>query len=231
MRRRLVALTVALIVVLPLSIVAARWQWTRHLERDTRNEQILASQAASVTTFPGPLGDGYQEADRYRRVRVHGTFLFDEQLLVRKSVLDGNVGFHVMTPFLTDTGVRLYVIRGWSEQPPATNSVASSIPIDAVLRIDAVLPNGQMRPSDLPPGQINWIDPEQLAKGRPFAPAVFDLVQPLDPNLIAIPGPETSSGPHVSYTFQWILIGLTAIVVYVRIMRRELQESRENCVL
>lgn len=231
MRRRLTALTLTLVVVLPLSVVAARWQWSRHLERDARNAQIVAAQAAPVAAYPGPLADGYQEADRYRRVRAHGSFVFDEQLFVRKSVVNGAVGYNVLTPFLTDSGVRLYVIRGWTERLPATNMSASSVPIDVVLRIDAVLPNGDMRPADLPPQEINWVDPDALAAGRSHAATVFDLVTPLDETLVPMPAPEINAGPHVSYTFQWILIGLTAIVVYVRVMRRELQDSRENWVL
>lgn len=228
MRRRLTALTVALILVLPLSVLAARWQWSRHLEREARNTQISTAQASAPVAYPGPLADGYQDGDRYRRVTAHGAFVFDEQLLVRKSVLDGTVGYNVMTPFLTDAGVRLYVIRGWSAEPPSVNVLASSVPMSVVLRIDSVFRNGVMRPADLPPGEINWIDPEALAAGRPHASALFDLMDPADPSLKMIPAPEISSGPHLSYTLQWILIGLTAVIVYVRVMRRELQESREN---
>ena len=228
MRRRLVALTLTLVVVLPLSAVAARWQWSRHIERDARNAQIVSAAAAPIVQYPGPLADGYQDVDRYRRVSVHGAFVWDEQQLVRKSVLNGTVGYDVMTPFLTDNGTRLYVVRGWSATASPDPSAVSTVPMNVVLRIDAIVPNGEFRPADLPAGEINWIDPKALAAGRPYAPAIFDLVSPTDPTLAAIPEPETSSGPHLSYTFQWILIGLTAVVVYVRVMRREFQDSREN---
>ena len=228
MRRRILALTTTVIVVLPLSVVAARWQWNRHLERDARNAQIAAAQAAPIAAYPGPLANGYQDSDRYRRISAQGQFVFAEQLLVRKSVVNGSVGFNVMTPFVTDTGVRLYVIRGWTDTPPQRTATASPVPLQVVLRIDAVRPNGDMRPNDLPAGEINWVDPLALAAGKPTSPAVFDLVEPMVPGLVPIPDPEISSGPHVSYTFQWILIGLTAVVVYIRVMRRELQDSREN---
>lgn len=225
MRRRLLALTVALVVVLPLSVVAARWQWSRHLERDARNAQIMAAREAAVEPFPGPLGDGYDDSDRYRRLEVRGQWLPTEQLLVRKSVVDGNVGFSVMTPFISEEGVRLYVVRGWSE----TDVVAPAEGSGTIeVRIEPVLPNGTMRPTDLPVGQINWLDPRALSAGRPHADAVFELVAPADPALVPIPVPELSAGPHVSYTIQWLLIGLTAIIVYFRVVRRELQESREN---
>ena len=227
MKRRLAALTAALIVVVPLSVVAARWQWSRHVERDSRNAQITLAQESPASPFPGPLADGYQASDRYRRIRVSGSFDYANQLLVRKSVVDGNVGFNILTPFVTDGGVELFVIRGWSEQPVARQT-RQSTETTVELRIQAVLPNGDMRPSDLPPDQINWVDPLELGRDRAVTDAVFELVSPADPALVTIPGPTITSGPHVSYTVQWILIGLTAVIVYVRVIRRELQDSREN---
>ena len=121
----------------------------------------------------------YQDSDRYRRISAQGQFVFAEQLLVRKSVVNGSVGFNVMTPFVTDTGVRLYVIRGWTDTPPQRTATASPVPLQVVLRIDAVRPNGDMRPNDLPAGEINWVDPLALAAGKPTSPAVFDLVEPV----------------------------------------------------
>lgn len=227
MKRRLAALTAALIVVVPLSVVAARWQWSRHVEREARNNQVVRALASPVTSFPGPLVDGYQDADRYRRIRVEGAFDFTQQLLVRKSVVNGNVGYSVMTPLVTKSGVTLFVIRGWSEAPigrPAMQRSDASV----VLRIQPVLPNGDMRPADLPPDQINWVDPLAIASGPAITDAVLELVTPSDASLVTIPGPTISSGPHVSYTVQWILIGLTAVIVYVRVTRRELQDFREN---
>lgn len=230
-RRRVVALTLTVMLVLPLSVVAARWQWTRHLEREAMNVQIESVRTASVEPFPGALADGYQDRDRYRNVSAQGSFVFDEQQLVRKSVVNGAVGFNVMTPFLTHDGVILYVVRGWTAEAAVESIHASSVPMTVVLRIQAVQPNGDMKPKDLPPGEINWVDPDALARGRTHASVVFELVDPIDPALVAIPAPITSSGPHLSYALQWMLIGITAVIVYVRLMRSEIQESRENWVL
>ena len=98
-RRRLSSLTVALIVVLPLSVIAARWQWNRHLERDAMNAAIVASEQAPPVPWQRLLGRGYREAVDWRRVTARGQWLPAEQVLVRKQVVDGEVGFTVMTPF------------------------------------------------------------------------------------------------------------------------------------
>jgi cytochrome oxidase assembly protein ShyY1 len=38
--------------------------------------------------------------------------------------------------------------------------------------------------------------------------------------------PEPESGPHLGYVGQWILIGITAVVAYVLILRRMREESQ-----
>lgn len=225
-RKRILALTGTLLVVLPISAIAANWQWNRHLAREARNQQIELATVTPATRYPGPLGDGYQDADRFRRLMVTGSWLPQETQYIRKTVVNGSVGFGVMTPFRSDTGQLLFIRRGWSDQPsaPALQTTAVTITV----RIEAVQPDGLMRPADLPRDQINWIDPETLAVGRPYVAATFDLIDPNQSVLVAIPAPTTSSGPHVGYTIHWILIGIAAIIIYIRLLRSELYGVVEN---
>ena len=226
LRRRLLALTAALVIVLPLSVVAARWQWSRHLERQELNASIQAVREAQPVTYPGPLRDGYQDDDRYLPMRVVGSWAASPQWLVRRSVVNGQVGFSLVTGFDSDAGDRLFVVRGWTRDPDLLSVPGGSTEI--LVRLQNPARERGSQPTDLPPNQINWIDPSQLANGLPHAEPVFELVEPVPQELVGIPLPEQESGPHVSYTIQWVLIGLTAIVVYVRVMRRELQDSSEN---
>ena len=225
-RKRLLALTGTLLLVLPISAIAANWQWNRHLAREARNLQIAQADASEAIAYPGPLQDGYDDADRFRRLVVSGTWIPSEQLFVRKQVVNGSVGFGVVTPFMSDTGDVLFVQRGWSAEPNADQPESTVVTI--TVRVQAVQPSGPMRPSDLPPGQVNWIDPTELAAGKPHADAVFDLIDPTDGTLVAIPAPEQSSGPHVGYTIHWILIGIAAVIIYVRLVRSEIYGVDEN---
>lgn len=230
-RRRLSSLTIALIVVLPLSVIAARWQWNRHLERDAMNAAIVASEQAPPMPWQRLLGQGYREAVDWRRVTARGQWLPAEQVLVRKQVVDGEVGFTVMTPFQDADGRLLYVMRGWV----APSSLGSLPPAPAgpqaiTLRVRPVEGAGPLGASDLPSGQLNRIDPALLAKGRAHVEALFELLNPMPAGLVALPWPELTSGPHLSYFVQWILIGLTAIIVYVRVFRSELRMDRDSAV-
>ena len=145
---------------------------------------------------------------------------------LRKAVVNGSVGFGVMTPFRAETGQLLLVQRGWNAEPTSIALPATSTTI--TVRVQAVQADGPMRPDDLPSGQINWIDPTELAAGRSHDSATFDLVDPIPNDLVALPAPTTSSGPHVGYTVHWILIGIAAIIIYIRLLRSELYGVDEN---
>lgn len=209
-------------MILPISAIAANWQWNRHIAREARNTQIASALAASPVSYPGPLTDGYQDRDQFMRVTVRGEWLSSEQMYVRKTVVNGSVGFGVVTPFKSDDGTLLFVVRGWAPEPTARLPRSKN---EVTVRIDAVRNDGASRPSDLPPGQVNWVEPSDLAGGRPYANAVFDLVEPTPTDLVALPAPEQSSGPHVGYTIHWILIGLAAVIIYGRLVRREFQDD------
>ena len=229
-RKRIAGLTAALIVVVPLSVIAAKWQWSRHLARDARNAAVTAAMHTNPVSAATLLSDGYQAADEWRRVTLDGSWVDAEQLLVRKQTVEGKVGFTVLTPFKQVSGRLAYVLVGWEADPQRVRLPAA--PTQIVARLRPVTGDGPMRPADLPDGQINRVVPDELAGTVPHDAVIFELVDPVPAGLTPIPLPELTDGPHVSYTGQWILIGLTAVVVYIRVVRRELHiddgEPSEN---
>lgn len=220
-------LTVALILVTPLSIVAARWQWSRHLERDALNAAVVSAETTAPVPWQQLAQRGVTAGAEWRRVTANGKWRTDQQWLVRKQVVDGEVGFTVLTPFITDDGATLAVLRGWVPSADAAIPPPPEGRVEVVLRLRLQHGDGEVRPADLPPGQINRVDPSMLTQGA-RSDAVFELLDPVPDGLVALPWPELTSGPHVSYFVQWILIGLTGVVVYVRVFRSEMQLSREG---
>ena len=227
-RRRIAGLTAALIVVVPLSVVAGRWQWQRHLERDAMNTAVLASEATAPVPWQALLGGGYRETADWRRVTATGTWVPAGQLLVRKQVVNGSVGYTVSTPFRAADGTLLYVMRGWI--PDATSTIPAP-PADTqtiTVRVRPVEGEGPIGAPDLPAGQVNRIDPAVLAKGAPHVEALFELLDPVPTGLVALPWPELSEGPHLGYVIQWALIGATAIFVYIRVMSAEVRPKEQE---
>lgn len=219
MQRRLAGLTAALVLTVPLSVVAAKWQWSRHLERGAMNAAVLAAEQTAAVPWQSLVRNGYSPAARWRQVSARGVWL-SEQLLVRKQVVNGNVGFNVLTPFRTDTGVVIYVLRGWVDESTKSPPAPPTSQQQVTLRVQSVHESGDAQPVDLPRGQINWVDPETLAAnaGVETVDAVFELVDPACKGIVPLPWPQLTAGPHVSYTVQWILIGVTSIVVYLRVL-------------
>ena len=54
-----------------------------------------------------------RDDDQYARVRATGRYDAAHQLLVRNRPLEGQVGYYVLTPLVTDAGPALLVDRGW----------------------------------------------------------------------------------------------------------------------
>lgn len=232
-RKRILALTLALVLVVPLSALAAKWQWSRHLSRDDRNAHITAAIGQRVAAWDVLLADGLQADEEWRRVNVPTQWVAGEQYLVRKQVVNGATGFTVVQGTRLPDGRLAYVLLGWTATAVPVD--VRTLPEQVVVRLRPVIGDEPVRPADLPEGQINRVDPQVLgnAAGLPVLDAVLELVSPVPTNLIAIPLPELDGGPHVSYTGQWILIGITGVVVYVILVRREFQEAASgdaNCV-
>ena len=240
-RKRLISLTVALIVVVPLSVLAARWQWNRHLERDARNAAVTFAEQTDPVAWATLEGGYGVPSTEWRRVIATGHWVPERQLLVRKQSVNGQVGFTVMTPFDTDMHRRILVLRGWL--PDTTDLTApGAIPAaptgtqTITLRVRVPSGDGLIHPSDLPAGQVNYVNPKAFEQQLDVTwwdhqggiDAVFELLDPVPAGLTPLPWPVLSSGPHLSYFVQWILIGCTAVVVYVRVFRSEWRRRDEE---
>jgi cytochrome oxidase assembly protein ShyY1 len=213
--KQLVALTLTVILVLPLAYVAANWQWSRHLERETRNSQIVNNSAKTMT-----LDELLTKSDisplQYTQIRVSGDVIDESQKFWRRQILNGQPGFVALVRVATDSG-EVAVARGWV-------AAAGSIP-DPNISLDApdvlnnvttrvrLAPSAEADPSDLPPGQTNSV-------GTMTDELFYLEVIQSDAPLLSIPAPEIESGPHLGYVGQWILIGITAVVAYIVILRR-----------
>ena len=229
-RNRIIALTIALVLMLPISVVAARWQWSRHLERDTLNALILnnAQESLSLADYSGTK---LLVTDEYRKTQISGRFIASSQKLLRKQTLNGEPGYFVLTLFVTDNGKTVLVNRGWvgavgRDVDPDVTLTPPTGSLDLTGRLRALTGEDQADPSDLPEGQTN--------SARTFASAVSLelIVEQLDGQeeygLVAIPLPETQAGPHLGYVGQWILIGLTSIVVYFTVLRNLRREHLQS---
>jgi cytochrome oxidase assembly protein ShyY1 len=195
--------------MVPLSYFAAQWQLDRHQQRDAEN--LLLQSALSVE--PQPIANFYDvEPDEFTRVLIDGDFSGSE-ILWRKQVQNGIPGFIVLQNVTLQNGKSLTLALGWTDDATFELGDDAELPLTGFVRF----PNSSgTSPSDVPPGQSNYIT--EMMRSTNFNFYIQSQTPPK--NLSKITLPEITSGPHLGYVGQWILIGIASIVIYVIALRR-----------
>jgi cytochrome oxidase assembly protein ShyY1 len=200
-------------------VLLSRWQFDRNEEAHAEVLRIEANyDAAPVTVSSALPGLGaWDPRLKWTPVRVEGSYLVDEQLLVRNRPYNGSPGFEVLCPILLDDGRVFVVDRGWV---PSGNEQDSpdAVPAPPTGRVSVM---ARLKPGEpelagrsAPAGQLATIRLDSVAArlGRPVytgAYGVLDSETPAPPERpLAAPRPELDEGPHLSYAIQWIAFAL-----------------------
>lgn len=223
----------AFVVAFALACVfLAEWQLERRTEAVHANDKIVAnydSVPAPVTSVL-PHRDSYPDAEEWRQVTLEGTYLVDEQLLVRTRALYGNPGFEVLTPLQLEDGTVFIVDRGWvpigtTQDTPDSIPAAPTGDVTVVARLK---PGEQRIPGrSAPEGQIATIELNDIQKilDTPMYTSAYGLMVSESPapsdRPKALPKPVIDEGPHLSYAFQWVVFGILAFVALAWAVRHE----------
>lgn len=238
--RQWVILTLVALALIPTMIKLGFWQLHRHEHKVALNAVISASLSAKPVpaeslTAPGRL---VPHDDLYRRVTAKGTYDTAHEVVVRRRTnADGEVGFHVLTPFDLDDGRVLMVNRGWI---PA-NGAQTAFPRIPAPAHGEVTVTGRLMPDEttgasgiknvagLPDRQVMLISSGQQAKslGKQVLGGYIEQTAPApkgdSPELL--PDPEHNDiGPHMAYAIQWWLFSAGVPVGWVVLVRRERRE-------
>ena len=235
-----VALTLLLVVLVPLSGVAADWQYHRWQSRKATNSTVATNSALPVVPLssvltPGQSVDGSTE---WRRVNVTGHYIPTSTLLLRRQVVNSVAGFVVVSPLITDDGHSVVIERGFIPLPDSGTAIAAPPPPSGAVQVvgrvrPAPVVDAEVHPSDLPADQVNRVDVAAIttATGKPGYGLVLEAIasEPVDSStLTPLPIPPLDEGPHLSYVGQWILIGIASIVIWIIMVRREAAHLRDE---
>ncbi|WP_058954915.1 SURF1 family cytochrome oxidase biogenesis protein [Kocuria rhizophila] len=203
----------------------AQWQMSRNDHLVAENTKITNNyDAPAYDPARGlPLFQDYDDSATWHPVRLEGTYLPEDTVLIRNRPHDGRVGYDVLVPLRTTEGPVVAVNRGWIPTDDSANGMPSAVPappagtvtVTARLRpseatVDRGAPEGQAASIDLPALSSRW--GEDLATG-----GYGDLVSE-DPSAAHTPQPgerpEVSYGPHLSYSMQWYAFAVLVFVAY-----------------
>ncbi|MEN9741280.1 MAG: hypothetical protein RIR66_236, partial [Actinomycetota bacterium] len=207
------------------------WQYRRLATRQEFNAQIINAQKLPATDFNSITQNGQiqSQADLWRTVTATGSFLVDEQYLLRKRSLESEAGLWVVSPFKTVDGQVITVVRGWTAagasatvSPPLSDLNSEQVTLTGRLR--EINPKYFEEPADLPRGQRMGIDPKY---GDAYLELVSSIPQLNNPEIVSLPMPTLTDGPHHSYALQWLLFIVMLDGGYLILLRNDLIERRK----
>lgn len=204
-------------------VALSQWQWGRLEEVKAENAKVASNWDAA----PQPLAEvltnrtDWDDADKWTPVELRGSYLVDDQVLVRNRPLNGQPGFDVLTPLLLENGSVFVVDRGWvptgsNQDYPDVVPAPPAGEVSVIARLKAGEPTLPNRSA--PEGQVATVHLPTIAESTD-APTYVNAYGLLDRETPAVadrpvpaPKPPEDEGPHLSYALQWIAFGLMAFL-------------------
>ncbi|CAB4667482.1 unannotated protein [freshwater metagenome] len=225
--RRWISFSLLVIGVIVGFGLLSQWQWSRAEAKRIDRIALESASFASPTALPEKRI--LKDSQEWSRFNVTGRFVATDQVVVRKRPLNGTNGFWVMTIFETNTGIALWVNRGWmpargiaTQMPAIPQPVTTPQTITGAWRNFEAASSAQL--SGLPKGMV----PAPAAEVLPIqgsVPGYLVITNPAQSGLELIPTPEIDETQNVSYAVQWILFAAVAIIGWFIFLRREASED------
>ncbi len=201
------------------------WQVQRLAWKEGRIAERQAGLAAPVTPWPEAAGRLTQLL--WHRVSAHGRFLHERELVLAARSLNGNPGYHIVTPFQTLEGRVLLVDRGWVPLERKDPGARAEGQIDGPAEVTGILRPGHqpnwLTPENEPEKNFwFWIDLPAMARAAGLADqAVSEAYLEADatPNPGGFPiGGQTRTrlpNDHLQYAITWYALAAALIVIYI----------------
>jgi cytochrome oxidase assembly protein ShyY1 len=216
--------TLVALALIVLCVWAAQWQYHRGVDRHARNtiiEERIARDAIELGKIDSELAN-----NEWQSIVTTGSFDEKKQILLRNRYSEGKYGYEVLTLFISTSGEKFWVDRGWVQAgatattPPEVTSVpAGEVTITGRFRLDSSLPRGSFFAL---PGSGEDLVSELNAQSQLNTEKYYlDLLSGSEPSLtpaVTAQLPSLSDGPHMAYALQWLFFG--GLVIYGRFLIR-----------
>jgi surfeit locus 1 family protein len=217
------------------------WQLDRLDQRRQFNSRVKAQMEASPLNLPGQLPQNTSSLYdmEYRQVTASGEYDFQNEILLRNQVWEGQPGYHLITPLrLAGSQVAILVDRGFVSleegKPEARVKYVQTGPVRVsgiFLRPRVPRYFGVPDPT-LAPGETRldaWhairLDRIQEQVGYPLLP-VYLLAAPdparQGPPYASLEQPDLSEGPHMGYALQWFSFATILAIGYPFFLHKQL---------
>lgn len=246
LRPRWLVAHVVVAAVAVLLVTLGLWQLSRHEERTASNDRVAERLEQPPQPLEGLTADGLaastaEDELAYRRVRVSGRYLPDEEVLLSPRGRHGQPGHHVLTPLVTDGGRTVLVNRGWVPYEHDSPPIDEAAPPTGTVELSGfLLPNepAERFAPDLPEGELDTVSRVDLGRlqqqsGHSLFPYYVQLQEQRpaphgeSPPLPAEPPDVSDDGNHLSYAFQWFSFAGIGLAGYPLLIRRAARDRDE----
>jgi cytochrome oxidase assembly protein ShyY1 len=225
----------ALALVFALACVAlGNWQMNRRTAVVENITKIQQNYSGTIVDYADVAGnfDSLDPAKEWTQVRMVGSYVTEDQRIVRNRPLNGTPGYEVLVPLKLENGDTVIIDRGWlpignkeAGHPDLVPEPKSGV-IEVVARLKPVEPRLNR---GAPDGQLASIELNDYAAqlDYPIKTGSYGQLATENPaaagNPVAFPAPSIDEGSHLSYAMQWIAFGILAFVGFgyaARMQRR-----------
>ena len=169
----------------------------------------------------------YSSGLQYRRINIKGKFKNDKEILIIGKTFEGNAGFHLVTPLITENNKIYLINRGWiSEKYKLQNSRPFTID-NGIINIDGIIRKPQQKgyfvPENDPLGNF-WftIKPLEIKKALKLDNTNFEknfyISSIRDSKKLTLPigvsGTPNFRNQHLSYAITLYSLALVLTIIY-----------------
>lgn len=221
------------VVFAVVCVLLSNWQVSRLEEKKLENSRVLDNYENDPIPLDNvlPSTDAWDDDLEWTPVTVTGSYLVEDQVLVRNRPRNGQPGFEVLTPLQVSDGSVFIVDRGWLPTGNAQDlpDVVPAPPTGEVT-VTARLKPGEpaLQGRSAAEGQIATVELSQFDDrlDTPVYTGAYGLMAsetpaPVDARPLPALKPELDEGSHLSYALQWIVFGLLGFAFLGYAIREE----------
>lgn len=221
------------VVFAVVCVLLSNWQVSRLEEKRLENSRVLQNYENAPIPLDEALAapESWEDNLEWTPVSVTGSYLVDEQVLVRNRPRNGQPGFEVLTPLRLSNGTVFVVDRGWLPTGNAQDlpDVVPAPPTGDVT-VTARLKPGEpaLQGRSAAEGQMATVELAQFDDrlDAPVYTGAYGLMAsetpaPAEDRPLPAFKPELDEGSHLSYALQWIVFGLLGFAFLGYAIREE----------
>jgi surfeit locus 1 family protein len=239
LRLRWILTTLLVLAAAAVLVRLGTWQLDRLNQRRAANAQLEYGMSLPPLNLNQEIPANLPSME-FRSALVSGVYDTAQQVLLRNQAIDGQAGYHLLTPLLIDGSQQAILVdRGFVTLAEGTGEAVQRFAEPGQITVRGQLMRSQLEPRvggvpdpELKPGQTrldawNFINLERIGAqiSRPLL-TVYLLAAP-DPALSnsprrVLPEVDLSEGPHLGYALQWFIFALILLTGYPFYVRKQL---------